>query len=156
MHRFAALLGSNRPPTEQEGLGIRSLLEELDPQQQDESNLEVQRPRQSCTSELESSTRENILDSLCGALCAMRYLPAEILGQIFIDCRNDSLNHGTKLPTHIMRRLSSLRCALDAAWSRSVLRNCGTMCASSRTHLRTVERYLRRNSSTARATSLSP
>ncbi|KAJ7656105.1 hypothetical protein DFH06DRAFT_1132585 [Mycena polygramma] len=88
MQQFATLCISNRPPTEQEVLGIRSLIEEMDPQQQDESHSEPQRLEQSSLSEL----GQTILESFRGALSAMRSLPAEILGQIFIDCRDDNLD----------------------------------------------------------------
>ncbi|KAJ7656117.1 hypothetical protein DFH06DRAFT_1132598 [Mycena polygramma] len=98
MHRFATVLNSNRPPTEQEARGIRGLLQELNSHL---GELNAESPRYERVpepDEAEMQLRQLMVASLRGALSAMRSLPAEILGEIFIICRDESHNdpeHGT-------------------------------------------------------------
>ncbi|KAJ7656104.1 hypothetical protein DFH06DRAFT_1411856, partial [Mycena polygramma] len=86
MHRFTAVLTSNRPPTEQEALGIRQLIHELDSQPGENSE-----PPSSASNEL-GELRHLMLISLRGVLSPIRCVPAEILSEIFIASRDDSLD----------------------------------------------------------------
>ncbi|KAJ6471276.1 hypothetical protein C8R47DRAFT_1023234 [Mycena vitilis] len=77
MARLADVLTSNRPPTEQEALGLM-----------EEGSID---------SIPASRELEERLTSLTpalprGALSPMRYFPAEILGEIFIACRDHDLS----------------------------------------------------------------
>ncbi|KAJ7656159.1 hypothetical protein DFH06DRAFT_476653 [Mycena polygramma] len=81
MDRFSAVLTRNRPPTEQEALGIRHLIQELDPQSGKSSE-----PPSSASNDL------RMLKALRGVLSLVRCLPTEILSEIFIACRDESLD----------------------------------------------------------------
>ncbi|KAJ7656119.1 hypothetical protein DFH06DRAFT_476018 [Mycena polygramma] len=76
MPRFADVLTGNRPPTEQEALG---LMEDV------ERSISASR-------ELEEQLTSLTPAPLRGALSPMRYFPAEILGEIFIACRDHDLS----------------------------------------------------------------
>ncbi|KAJ6471277.1 hypothetical protein C8R47DRAFT_747763 [Mycena vitilis] len=130
MHRFAAVLNSNRPPTEEEARGIRGLLEELG--QLGESTGGS--PRYEWVPEpynAEMQLRKVMVASLRGALSAMRSLPAEILGEIFLVCRDESDNypeHGTTdsdfapmILTHICSRWRQVALRMPRLWNRVVL-----------------------------------
>ncbi|KAJ7656110.1 hypothetical protein DFH06DRAFT_1046007, partial [Mycena polygramma] len=126
MHRFAAVLDSNRPPTEQETRGIRGLLQELDSQL---GELNAGSPRHERVPELDEAAmhlRQLMVASLRGALSAMRSLPAEILGEIFIICRDESHNdpeHGTTdsdyapmVLTHVCSRWRQVALRMPRLW----------------------------------------
>ncbi|KAJ7656108.1 hypothetical protein DFH06DRAFT_475808 [Mycena polygramma] len=87
MHRFAAVLTSNRPPTEQEAQGIRQLIQELDSLEPGQNS----EPPSSTSNEI-GELRQLMLASLHGVLSLIRCIPAEILSEIFVACRDASLD----------------------------------------------------------------
>ncbi|KAJ6471291.1 hypothetical protein C8R47DRAFT_1147701 [Mycena vitilis] len=86
MHRFAALLTSNCPPTEQEALGIRLFIQELTSRRGGHSTPP------SSPDGLGAQLRPLMVESLRGLLSLVRSIPAEILSEIFIACRDKSLD----------------------------------------------------------------
>ncbi|KAJ7656052.1 hypothetical protein DFH06DRAFT_1473774 [Mycena polygramma] len=124
MDRFVSVLNSNCPPTEQEALGIRGLLQELAQAQLDELNTGSPRHgRLPAAMQL----RQSIVASLRSALSAMRSLPAEILGQIFIVCRDESLdereyettnpNSAPMVLTHVCSRWRMVALSTPRLWN---------------------------------------
>ncbi|KAJ7656113.1 hypothetical protein DFH06DRAFT_475903 [Mycena polygramma] len=131
MHRFATVLNSNRPPTEQEARGIRGLLQELNSQLGELNEESPRYERVPEPDEVEMQLRQLMVASLRGALSAMRSLPAEILGEIFIICRDESHNdpeHGTTdsdyapmVLTHVCSRWRQVALRMPRLWNRVVL-----------------------------------
>ncbi|KAJ6468553.1 hypothetical protein C8R47DRAFT_806162 [Mycena vitilis] len=108
MHPLAAVLNSNRPPTEQEALGIRSLLQELDSTQMESKSSRHEgdpEPQQWAVQ------RQILVVSLRSALSAMRLLPAEIL-----DSRCAPV-----LLTHVCARWRMVALGMPQLWNRVTL-----------------------------------